>query len=97
MASHLDLRFLTMSHLWDARLKWVKVHRIRDTNKTLKTRNKFSSRKCFKIYFQGHEDLRDNMCFWCASACAFLPRAAALLAKTSMHFCVSILSGDETK
>ena len=25
MASHLGLRSLTMSHLWDARLKWVKV------------------------------------------------------------------------
>ena len=24
MASHLGLRCLTMSHLWDARLKWVK-------------------------------------------------------------------------
>ena len=24
MASHLGLRSLTMSHLWDARLKWVK-------------------------------------------------------------------------
>ena len=23
VASHLDLRSLTMSHLWDARFKWV--------------------------------------------------------------------------
>ena len=25
MASHLGLRSLTMSHLWDARLKWVNI------------------------------------------------------------------------
>ena len=26
VASHMGLRSLTMSHLWDARLKWVKLH-----------------------------------------------------------------------
>ena len=28
VASHLGLRSLTMSHLWDARLKWVKINLI---------------------------------------------------------------------
>ena len=27
MASHLGLRSLTMSHLWDARLKWVNLQK----------------------------------------------------------------------
>ena len=36
MASHLGLRCLTMSHLWDARLKWV-ISIVLRTAKTLRS------------------------------------------------------------
>ena len=35
VASHLGLRFLTMSHLWNARLKWVKIGQNRIMQKLL--------------------------------------------------------------